>query len=133
MSWNCQKCSAENPDPDAGEHLLLRIKTAVGKSLCKKLGPDSQFWAEPQFTCEPASDGWRIIPNTEAPNETQLNGRAITSPQLAGTGDILSVGKESKGVIKLPLQVNPAILGTQCPDCGHMPFLILKPVSTEEG
>jgi hypothetical protein len=133
MSWKCPKCSAENQDPDTGEYLLLRIKTAVGETLCKKLGSDSQFWAEPQFTCEPASDGWRIIPNTEAPNETQLNGQAITSTQIVGTGDILSVGKESKGIIKLPLQVNyDSNTNILCKECWYDPFLVLRPVSMEE-
>jgi ribosomal protein L7/L12 len=136
MSWKCQLDGTENPDPEQGEYLLLRVKTDIGKALCKRFGPDSEFWTNPQFTCEPLprdeDEGWQIIPNTKAKNETLINGRAITSPQVVKSGDILSVGRESKGIIKLPLLVNPDIDGAKCAGCGANPFLILQPVSIEE-
>ena len=136
MSWKCPKSGTENQDPEQGEYLLMRIKTDIGKALCKRFGPDSEFWTNPQFTCEPPpldeDEGWQIVPNTGAKNETLLNGRAITSPQIVKGGDVLSVGRESKGVIKLPLLVNPAIEGTECVGCGFNPFLVLKPISMEE-
>ena len=143
MSWKCPVDGTENQDPkkpEPGEYLLMRLKTDIGKTLCRPFGDESGFWTDPQFTCEPSPKEnpeapWRIIPNTNATNETLLNGRTITAPQEVNAGDVLSVGRESKGVIKLPLLVNPknpAVEGTECVGCGYVPFLVLKPISQEK-
>jgi len=141
MSWKCPVDGTENQQdpqkPEPGEYLLMRLKTDIGKTLCTPFGDESGFWTDPQFTCEPPpkenpEDPWRIIPNTNATNETLLNGRTITAPQAVNAGDVLSVGRESKGVIKLPLLVDSSIRGIVCVGCGYVPFLVLKPISQEE-
>jgi len=89
-----------------GKSIALRIRTSVGKYLVKTFGDDSRFWESEQFVLQPEADGsWTIRPNPSAGNETMLNGKAITSPCSLKTGDILAVGRESKGVTKLPLTV----------------------------
>ena len=49
--------------------------------------------------------GWQVVPNTAAPNETLLNGRKIDGTTPLSTGDVLAVGREAKGIVKLPLEV----------------------------
>jgi len=137
MSWKCPKDGTENPDPDPSGLIIMRIKTVIGKTVCQKFSTDSRFWSNPQFTCEPPPKDedyglWKVTPDPKATNATLLNGRAITSPQEVKDGDFLSVGNESKGVIKLPFLVNPDIEGAECLGDGYKPFLILKPISEEE-
>ena len=88
-----------------GESIPIRIKTAVGKSAVGQFGEDSQFWSEPQFTLEKAEAGWTVHHDSNAQNETLLNGKAVTEPQPVQDGDELAVGREAKGIVKLPLKV----------------------------
>ncbi len=83
----------------------MHMKTIIGRTVCRQFGDDSQYWTDPQFTLERDEEGWMVIPNTGAKNETMLNGKAITSNQTLKDGDELAVGRESKGIIKLPLGV----------------------------
>ena len=90
----------------SGKQIIMRIRTPVGKTLVRTFGDGSQFWDHEQFVVEPRSDGsWSVTPNIKAGNETILNGKAITSATLLKSGDMLAVGREAKGVIKLPLTV----------------------------
>ena len=136
MSWKCDIDGTQNEDPDSNGLLVMRIKTVLGKAVVNQFGEDAQFWTNPQFTCvspPPKSDvPWQIAPNPSATNKTLLNGKTADSPQEVKDGDILSVGNESKGIIKLPFLVNPDIAKTACFGCGHNPFLVLKPISEEE-
>ena len=90
---------------DSGKSLVMHMKTIIGRTVCRQFGDDSQFWTDPQFTLERDEEGWMVIPNTGAKNETMLNGKAIASDQILKDGDELAVGRESKGIIKLPLGV----------------------------
>ena len=52
------------------------------------------------------SDGfWQAIPDMNAPNDTMYNGKKITEPTRLEPGDQLAVGREEKGVVKMPLTV----------------------------
>jgi hypothetical protein len=41
-------------------------------------------------------------------NETLVNGRALTEARVLSQGDLIAVGREAKGVAKLPLTVRAA-------------------------
>ena len=58
------------------------------------------------MTTEKRKDGWYLLPNGSATNETVLNGMAVTSPTRLCDGDVIGVGRESKGIVKLPLKVH---------------------------
>jgi hypothetical protein len=58
-----------------------------------------------QFALERREDGWWVIPITRATNETLLNGRALAAATRLSSGDVLGIGREAKGIIKLPIQV----------------------------
>ena len=105
--------TVETPSPstialchgDSGKNIVMHMKTVIGRVVCRQFGEDSQFWSDPQFTLERVGEEWMVIPSTDAKNESMLNGKAITSNQTLKDGDELAVGRESKGVIKLPLRV----------------------------
>jgi len=88
-----------------GELESMRMNAVVGKSVVGKFGEDAQFWSEPQFTLEKTDVGWSVIHHPGAKNETILNGKAVTGSQPLADGDVLAVGRESKGIVKLPLNV----------------------------
>jgi hypothetical protein len=86
--------------------LELRIPTPVGASLVSAFGDDARFYdSSAQYTLSPSEGGWVIAPNTAAVNETLLNGTTLKAPTLLQGGDVIAVGREAKGVEKLPLTV----------------------------
>jgi hypothetical protein len=89
----------------AGGSISIHARTHVGKSTVDSFGEDAQFWDEPQFTLIPVPAGWAVLHNSSAKHETLLNGRTLTGSQPLKNGDQLAVGRESKGIIKLPLRV----------------------------
>ena len=88
-----------------GKKMSIRIKTTLGKSGLAQFGGDSQFCSEPQFTLKTRGKDWVVEHHPKAKNETLLNGKAVTERQTVKDGDVLAVGRESKGIIKLPLTV----------------------------
>lgn len=90
----------------SGHALTIGVRTELGKHMLGSFGEDARHWHSPQCTIErEASGGWRVIPNTAAPNATMLNGRAICLPSPLGLGDVLAVGNPTKGITKMPLTV----------------------------
>ena len=85
--------------------ITVRINTSVGKSTVSRLGKDAQFWSEPQFTLKRTGADWKVTHAKRAQNETLLNGKAVTGSQPVKHGDQLAVGREAKGIVKLPLKV----------------------------
>ncbi len=103
---DCQKQQSLTLRNASGKQFVMRIRTSVGKNLVRSFGDESRFWDQEQFVVAPQPDGsWSVNPNTGAGNETILNGKAITNPMPLKSGDTLAVGREAKGVIKLPLTV----------------------------
>lgn len=90
---------------DSGKSIVMHMKTVIGRVVCRQFGEDSQFWTDPQFTLNRDGEEWVVVPDGSAKNETMLNGVAITSSQTLKDGDELAVGRESKGILKLPLAV----------------------------
>ena len=83
------------------------MTTTVNAYSLNKLGADARFWDKDwQMKLHRREDGWYVIPNPGAPNETILNGKALLSARKLTTGDILAVGREDKGILKLPLTVS---------------------------
>ena len=89
-----------------GGSITVKIKTTVGKSVVGQFGEDAQFWSEPQFTLDRTGTDWKVTHHSNAQNETLLNGKAVTGTQPVKDGDELAVGREAKGIIKLPLKVS---------------------------
>jgi serine/threonine protein kinase len=91
------------------KEVTFNITSEVGSRALKDIHPDSVFFHEKQFILEKGGDGkWCLVPNTSAPNETLLNGRAAKRRTLLNEGDVLAVGREAKGVVKLPMTVRLA-------------------------
>ena len=74
--------------------------------MARRFGEDGQYYDANQFTLERRDDCWIVAPNVDATNETLMNGKAITEATPLSEGDVLAVGREAKGVAKLPLQVS---------------------------
>lgn len=92
---------------ESGVAAKFRIRTAVGKHLCRQFGEDARFLDTVQFTLVPDGTGnWSIEPQPGTTNETLVNGKAITHRTLIAPGDVIAVGREAKGIAKLPLTVH---------------------------
>ena len=46
-----------------------------------------------------------MSPVAETTNETLVNGEALIAPRALRQGDLIAVGRQAKGVIKMPLTV----------------------------
>ena len=91
--------------PD-GKVLRLGVRTELGKALMRQFGPDAEFWDHRQCVIERAADGrWTLIPAGPTANETLVNGRAVIRASTLSPGDRIAVGREAKGIAKLPLTV----------------------------
>ena len=82
------------------------ITTNLNASGVAKFGEDSKFWGSSmQLKVQRRGDGWYAVPDPGAPNESLVNGKAIIAARKLADGDVLAVGREAKGIQKLPLIV----------------------------
>ncbi len=88
----------------------INVETLVGKALLKNLGDDAKFVSTKQFRIfrNPSSGKWSIEHDSSAQNETLLNGDTLTAASELNDGDEISIGNASKGIKKMPLQVQIA-------------------------
>ncbi|MBP0445412.1 protein kinase [Roseomonas sp. SSH11] len=92
-----------------GRALRIRVRTELGKALMRQFGPEAEFWDSRQCVIERGSAGqWVLAPVGPTTNETLVNGRALTTSRLLNQGDVIAVGREAKGVAKLPLTLRAA-------------------------
>jgi hypothetical protein len=85
------------------------VRTEIGKALLRPFGADSEFWDDRQCVLDRSSTRqWVLTPVPGTTNETLVNGAALTAPRPLRTGDRIAVGREAKGVAKLPLTVRPS-------------------------
>jgi serine/threonine protein kinase len=92
-----------------GRLLRIRVRTELGKVLMRQFGPEAEFWDNRQCVIERGPAGqWVLAPVGPTTNETLVNGRALTSPRLLNQGDVIAVGREAKGLAKLPLALRAA-------------------------
>jgi len=90
----------------AGKEIRIGIRTDIGKNILRIFGDDSRYSDDLQFTLEMESPGkWLVVPRPATTNETLLNGKAIAARTPIKDGDILAVGREAKGIVKLPLTI----------------------------
>jgi serine/threonine protein kinase len=89
--------------PD-GRSLQIGVRTELGKTLVRQFGPDSEFWDNRQCVLERHSGRqWVISPVAGTTNETLVNGAALTAPRPLRQGDRIAVGRQAKGIAKMPL------------------------------
>ena len=89
--------------PD-GRTLQIGVRTELGKALVRQFGPDGEFWDSRQCVLERSGGRqWVISPVAGAANETLVNGKTLVAPQPLRQGDQVAVGRQAKGVMKMPL------------------------------
>ncbi|MDF1501711.1 protein kinase [Roseisolibacter sp. H3M3-2] len=89
-----------------GRALPIGVRTELGKHLARQFGDDAEFWDPRQMVLERLADGrWQVAPLPGTTNETLLNGEALAAPRALRDGDVLAVGRQAKGIAKLPLTV----------------------------
>ena len=87
-----------------GRSLRIGVRTELGKALVRTLGPDGELWDNRQCVLERRAAGqWIVSPVAATTNETLVNGKTLTAPHALREGDLIAVGREAKGVIKMPL------------------------------
>jgi hypothetical protein len=80
------------------------VRTELGKTLVRQFGPDGEFWDNRQCVLERNAAGqWIVSPIAGTANETLVNGRALAAPHGLRQGDLIAVGRQAKGVSKMPL------------------------------
>jgi eukaryotic-like serine/threonine-protein kinase len=91
--------------PD-GRSLQINVRTELGKVLVRQFGPEAEFWDSRQCVLERvAGRQWVVAPVAGSTNETLVNGKTLTAPHALRQGDSIAVGRQEKGVSKLPLTV----------------------------
>jgi hypothetical protein len=91
---------------EGGRTLEVGVRTELGKHLAQQFGADAEFWDARQCVLERLPDRrWQVSPVPGTANETLLNGEALASPRPLRDGDVLAVGRQAKGIVKLPLTV----------------------------
>ena len=91
--------------PD-GRSMQVGIRTELGKTLLRQFGPDGDFWDSRQCVLERQSGNqWVLSPVDGTTNETLVNGQALQAPRPLRQGDVIAVGRQAKGIAKMPLTV----------------------------
>jgi eukaryotic-like serine/threonine-protein kinase len=89
--------------PD-GRGLQIGVRTELGKALVRQFGPEAEFWDDRQCVLERGvGRQWIVAPVAGTTNETLLNGKTLTEPAALRNGDRIAVGRQEKGLIKMPL------------------------------
>jgi len=89
-----------------GYAVSINVRTLVGRYLCRPFGEDAQYFADQQFILDRLPNGqWAVEPDPTAKHETMLNGKAVFERTPLHNLDVLGVGREAKGIVKLPLTV----------------------------
>ncbi len=91
-----------------GHSLHLSVRTELGKAVLQQFGPDRAFWDDRQCVLErDARRQWVVSPIAGTVNETLVNGEALRTPRVLANGDVIAVGRQDKGLLKLPLTARP--------------------------
>ena len=89
-----------------GRSLQIGVRTELGKALVGQFGPDGEFWDNRQCVIERNSGRqWVVSPIPGTTNETLVNGETLVGPRALRQGDLIAVGRQAKGVSKMPLAV----------------------------
>jgi len=88
----------------SGRAVQIGVRTELGKALVRQFGPDGEFWDDRQCLLERRAGGqWVVSPVAGTTNETLVNGKTLAAPHALRDGDLIAVGRQAKGVIKMPL------------------------------
>jgi len=91
----------------AGRAIQIGVRTEMGKHLALQFGPEAEFWDARQFVLDRGPDRqWVVSPLPGTPNETLVNGEAVSASRVLKEGDVLAVGRQAKKIAKLPLTVS---------------------------
>jgi eukaryotic-like serine/threonine-protein kinase len=88
--------------PD-GHAVQIGVRTELGRALVRQFGTDGEFWDNRQCVLERRGRQWVVAPVEGTTNETLVNGKTLSAPRALRDGDRIAVGRQEKGVIKLPL------------------------------
>ncbi len=91
-----------------GSHQLkLNVETPLGKYAWAPAGDEAKRFLDERQCVITRNDAgqWTVEPNTSAPNETMVDGKAITEATVLQEGTELAVGREVKGIVKIPMIV----------------------------
>ena len=89
-----------------GRSLQIGVRTEIGKTLVRQFGPDGEFWDNQQCVIERNSGRqWIVSPIPGTTNETLVNGETLVAPRALRQGDLIAVGRQAKGVSKMPIAV----------------------------
>lgn len=89
--------------PD-GKTMSVGVRTELGKALARQFGSDAEFWDDRQCVLDRRpSRQWIVLPVAGTTNETLINGQTLVGPHALMQGDQIAVGRQSKGLLKLPL------------------------------
>jgi serine/threonine protein kinase len=87
-----------------GRTVQFGVRTELGRALVRQFGSDGEFWDARQCVLERRPGGqWVVVPVVGTTNETLVNGKTLRTPHALCDGDLIAVGRQDKGVIKLPL------------------------------
>ncbi|PZM15297.1 protein kinase domain-containing protein [Rhizobium tubonense] len=89
-----------------GQSLQLGVNTDLGQHLLRQFGSDREFWDDRQCVLERTAGGqWTISPMAGTTNETLVNGSTLMAARPLNEGDQIAVGRQAKGIVKMPLTV----------------------------
>jgi serine/threonine protein kinase len=90
-----------------GIQVRVNIRTEVGRAIAAQFDRDeSRHWDHRQLVLERDDSEWFVTPREGTRNETLVNGTCVKERTKLNSGDILGVGREAKGIVKLPLTVD---------------------------
>lgn len=93
---------------DGGKSLRIGVRTELGKILMRQFGPDGEYWDNRQCVIERHANGqWTVAPVGRTANDTLVNGQTLTAARVLSVGDHIAVGRQAKGVSKMPLTLRP--------------------------
>lgn len=83
--------------------LTINVDTQIGKPvLGSSLGPIAQYFSDIQFRIQKASNGWYLIPNTTAVNQTIINGSVVRGATRININDQIGIiGKSGRQIMPL--------------------------------
>ncbi|MET0795448.1 MAG: FHA domain-containing protein, partial [Polyangiaceae bacterium] len=87
-----------------GRSLQIAVRTELGKAVVRQFGAEGEFWDTRQCVVyRGAARQWLVSPIAGTVNETLVNGHALTAAHALSNGDVIAVGRQAKGISKLPL------------------------------
>jgi hypothetical protein len=82
--------------------LTINVDTQIGKPVLQSLGDVAQYFSDVQFKVQRANNGWYLIPNNTAVNQTTINGFMVRDATRININDQIGiVGKSGRQITPL--------------------------------